>query len=151
MPGSSFLLASWVSALGDNLMTLKTIKHYLSGVPSAHTSHGYSDLSGFDDPVLHRVIRGIKQLRGDCVPRERLPITRDILLELIATIDTSSRYGATLYASFCLAWAGVFANSRVHIRRKGFVRSRLRQLAYHQIIDCLLLRLPRAYFFYFKE
>ena len=62
----------------------------------------------FEHPRLQRIVRGIKTFHAarEATPaRERLPITRDILLRLLAALDQRSHRGATLYAAFCLAFA----------------------------------------------
>ena len=56
------------------------------------------------DPVLQRIINGIKRERGDDVARERRPITRDILLRILPTLNQTTRKGATLHAAFTLTF-----------------------------------------------
>ena len=49
--------------------------------------------------------KSIHAAREAAPVRERLPITRDILLRLLEFLDQRSYRGATLYAAFCLAFA----------------------------------------------
>ena len=48
---------------------------------------------------------GIRRLRPAAQPRERRPITRSILEEIVSTFDQNSLRGAILHAAFCLAFA----------------------------------------------
>ena len=66
---------------------------------------GYDNDDVFHHPLLKRVIDGIKRMRGEKDLLERRPITRDVLLSILATLDQSTLIGATLHASFCLAFA----------------------------------------------
>lgn len=52
-----------------------------------------------------RTVNGIRRLQGERETCERLPITRKVLIDLISQLDQSTRTGATLHASFCLAFA----------------------------------------------
>jgi integrase len=106
LPATVQSVASWAARLGLDRIKPKTIKGYICGLRSAHIDRGYSDYTAFDSLLLLRVIRGIKRRQGDGVPRERKAITRDVLLDVLATFDTASRPGATLHAAFCLAFAG---------------------------------------------
>ena len=84
-----------------------TIKLYLTGLRSYCVDLGLADLTAFEDPRLQRILRGIKIFHAarETEPRERLPITRDILLRLIAHLDQNTHEGATFHAAFCLAFA----------------------------------------------
>ncbi len=66
---------------------------------------GFEDLAVFHHPLLQRVINGVRRLRGEADTKERRPITRDLLLRVLSQFDTTTRQGATLHASFCLAFA----------------------------------------------
>ncbi len=100
------MLASWTSNLGDRRLHVKTIKAYLTGVRSTHVDMGFDDLHVFHHPMLQRIIAGIRRMRGEPGVKERRPITRDLLLLMLADIDKTSRLGANLHAAFCLAFAG---------------------------------------------
>ena len=65
----------------------------------------YHDLSAFHLPDLERMIAGVRRLRGEAGTQERLPITKDLLLQMLPHLSQRTREGATLYASFCLAFA----------------------------------------------
>lgn len=105
-PASLSTLASWTSDLGERRLQVKTIKAYLTGVRSAHINIGFDDLKVFHHPMLQRIIAGIRRMRGEAGVKERRPITRDLLLLMLANIDKTTRLGANLHAAFCLAFAG---------------------------------------------
>lgn len=104
-PATLASLASWISAMGNCQLRAKTIKNYMSGIRSLHIDRGYNDLELFHHPVLQRIVAGIKRKNGDPDTRERLPITRDLLLRLLATLDQANQAQATLHAGYCLAFA----------------------------------------------
>ena len=60
----------------------------------------------FHYPTLERIIQGICRLRREPKVKERLPITRFILLEVLALFDTTTHTETTFHAAFCLAFAG---------------------------------------------
>lgn len=66
---------------------------------------GFENLEAFHHPLLQRVINGIRRLRGEADTKERRPITRDLLLQILRQFDQTTLVGATLHASFCLAFA----------------------------------------------
>ena len=92
--------------MGDERVPPKAVKAYVGRLKSSCIDRGYSDLTVFNDDTVERVYRGIKGMRGEGVNRERKPRTRDVLLDVLSTFNTSTREGATLHASFCLAFAG---------------------------------------------
>jgi integrase len=106
-PASVPSLTAWVAHLADRLVSVATIKTYLAGLRSAHVDLGFTALDdSFHHPMLQRVVAGIRKFRGEAKVQEREPLTRDLLLRVLSLFDTSSQYGATLHASFCLAFAG---------------------------------------------
>lgn len=87
-------------------MLLRTIKTYLSGLRSALIDFGIEDLSIFHHPSIHRLlITCVRRRQGEADKRERLPITRDILLQLLFQLDITLESHATLHAAHCLAFA----------------------------------------------
>ena len=104
-------LCIWAAELGNSGGTkVATIKLYLTGLRSYCVDLGLDSehIAIFEHPRLQRIVRGIKTFHAarEAAPvRERLPITRDILLRLLATLNQRSHRGATLYAAFCLAFA----------------------------------------------
>ena len=94
--------------MGDQRLQPKTIKSNLTGLRSYQVDIGYadSDIEQFHHPMLQRIVNGIRRLRGDTPKRERRPITRDILLQLVHQFDQTTLTGATNHAAFCLAFAG---------------------------------------------
>ena len=67
---------------------------------------GYKDLDIFSSLQLQRYIAGIRRLRGEADTKERRPITRDILLQILTSFDKTILLGVTLYTSFYLVFAG---------------------------------------------
>lgn len=59
----------------------------------------------FHHPQLKRIIAGARHLRGDSDTKERHPVTKDILLQVLPSFDRAIEHGAIMYASFCLAFA----------------------------------------------
>src|SRR5205814_1891120 len=97
------LLSAWIVATIIKTKA-KTTKKYLQGLRSYHIDMGY-DASAFDDPRLERFIRGGKRYYGDVGRRERLPITRDILIRILQQIP-STYDGINIRAALCVAFAG---------------------------------------------
>ena len=107
-PPTAYSLCLWIASLGNAGRTkTTTVKLYLTGLRSYCVDLGMADLSVFEDPRLQRTLRGIKIFHAarETGPRERLPITRDLLLRLVARLDISTYEGSTLQATFCLAFA----------------------------------------------
>ena len=52
------------------------------------------------------MVNGNRRMYGEAGTQERLPITKDLLLQMLQRVSQRSREGATLYAAFCLAFAG---------------------------------------------
>lgn len=104
-PASLPAIVSWIGSLGDRRLKPKTIKAYLTGLRSFYVDIGYRD-DVFDNPVIKRVINGIRRLRGEGDTMERRPITRDVLIHILSTLSQNTLAGATLHAAYCLAFAG---------------------------------------------
>ena len=105
-PATPKVLADWVAHIANKRPKAKTLKAYVTGVRSVHVDMGYEDLSPFHSPLLQRVITGLRRMRGEAETRERRPITKDLLLQMLPYFDRETREGATLHAAFCLAFAG---------------------------------------------
>lgn len=108
---------------------------------------GYEDVSTFSSPRLARAINGIRRQRGEIDLRERKPVTRDILLELLPLFDQTTRYGATMHAAFCLAFAGFLRPGEFTWREKDlenelFAKWHLTTSSVIFYDDFLLLTLP---------
>ena len=98
-PPSAHSLCLWIAGLANSGRTKSTtIKLYLTGLRSYCIDLGIPDLSAFEDPRLQRILRGIKIFHAarETGTRERLPITRDLLLRLVTQLDTATHEGATL-------------------------------------------------------
>ncbi|KAA8893081.1 hypothetical protein FN846DRAFT_896296 [Sphaerosporella brunnea] len=83
------------------------MKAYLTGLRSycVGMGMGRGDLEVFRHPRVQRVIRGIKIFHGGDL-RERLPITRNLLLRILTELDTNTQEGATYRTAFGTAFAG---------------------------------------------
>lgn len=64
-----------------------------------------AELENFHHPAFERIVRGIRKLQGEAGRKERCPITRPILLRLLARLNKNSFEGATLHAAYSLAFA----------------------------------------------
>ena len=104
--------------LGYQHKNPKTIKGYIAGVRSSLVDLGLDDLDAFHHPLLERAIAGIKRFNGEADKRERLPITRDILIKLINKFDQTSLVGATLHAAYCLAFAAFLRSGEFTYAKK---------------------------------
>jgi hypothetical protein len=107
-PANSTILCSWVHSLSERRLQHKTIKLYITGLKSPHIELGIST-EGFGDDRLDRVVRGCKRENppapGPGPRMQRMPITRPILLQLLAGMDPTSPQEVMLRATFCLAHA----------------------------------------------
>lgn len=106
-PVSLFSLARWIGELGVWNLKFKTIKSYLAAVRSFQVDVGATqdELKMFSHPTLFQTLAGIRRMNGEANTRERRPITRQILLRIVPLFDTTTLWGATMHASFCLAFA----------------------------------------------
>lgn len=86
----------------------KSIKLYLIEVWSFQVDIGATkgELENFHHSTLERIVQGICQLRRKSKVKKQLPITKPILLRMLALFDTTTRIKATFHAAFCLAFAG---------------------------------------------
>ena len=90
-PITHLKLCGWVARLGYEHKAPKTIKSYIAGVRSSLIDLGLDDLEAFHHPLLERAITGIKRFNGEAEKRERLPITRDILIRLVTGLTLPNR------------------------------------------------------------
>ena len=103
------ILLSWLAKLGDGRLLASSIKKYLSGLKSHHIDIGCYRRD-IDDVFCHgrveRLYRGIKLSQYTDERPRKLAITRDVLLPLLRTLDTSTIDGPSFYAACCLAFTG---------------------------------------------
>ena len=93
----------WAAELAGPVKA-KDIKKRLTSLRSYHIDLGF-DTEVFRNPQLDRVFRGIKRLLPEAARRERTPITREILVILLNTLDEGTANGRLLRAAFTLAFA----------------------------------------------
>jgi hypothetical protein len=84
------------------------MKSYITGLRSLHIDMGLPTDGIFDHPRLQRIIHGARRFHGEAGIRERLPITREVLLKVLQCLPRwrTDLMQANLYAAFCLAFAG---------------------------------------------
>jgi hypothetical protein len=101
------LICNWAASIGGRVKPA-TIKSYITGLRSLHVDMGLPTDGIFDHPRLQRIIHGARRFHGEAGTRERLPITRDILLKILQCLPRwrTDLLQANLYAAFCLAFAG---------------------------------------------
>ena len=81
-----------------------TAKAYLGALRSLHLQSNY-DIAAFDDPRIELVLRGGKRIYGEGPRRTRLPLTSEVLTQIIPYI-THDKDGLNLKAALCVAFAG---------------------------------------------
>ena len=98
----------WIENWAVNLIgrvKAKDIKKRIASLCSYHVDMGYNT-EVFANEHLARVVQGVMRLYPDTSsPRERTPITREILLQLLSQLDLCTKRGALLAAAFTLAFA----------------------------------------------
>lgn len=99
-------LVSWITELSKRGLAPTTIKTYLAGIRSTLVDSGVEDLSIFHHPAINRLVTGIKRRHGEANRRDRLPVTRDILLQLLKRLNGAIESHAIIHAAYCLAFAG---------------------------------------------
>lgn len=95
--------AAWLMV--SRSIKVSTLKQYLTHVRALATDLGVRS-SGFDEPIVQRVLKGIKRVHGDPARKPKLPITHDVLQRLVSRLDLYSDFGVKMRAVFCLAFAG---------------------------------------------
>jgi integrase len=109
---------SWIASLAGRVQP-KTIKAYLSAVRSLHVD---ADLpfAICESPVVQRLIRGIKRFHGERDRKPVQPITRPLLLTILAQLRPGVIPGhTTLYAAYCLAYAGLLRSGEITVGSGG--------------------------------
>ena len=104
-------LVNWIAHLSE-LNRPESIRQYIAAIRSHLIDRGQST-AALDDPRISRMIKGALRIHGIQPVRERLEITKDILLKMLATIDSSTLNNLNIYASFCVAFAGFCRPSEV--------------------------------------
>lgn len=106
-PASSSLTLRYFCTHIAHRISYKTIKVYLSGIRLEHLERGHNDPT--DDELLWLLCTGIKRFQGDN-PRQRLPITINILKALKTELSGNSSYSLIekrlLWSAFTLAFYG---------------------------------------------
>ena len=106
LPASENSIALFISYLGSEKVSYKTIKSYLAAVRHLHISFGLSFIGL--SPRTHLLIRGIKRTQSDAAVRPRLPITPSVLRNIKTSLAGKPLdYDNWLYwAAMCLAFFG---------------------------------------------
>ena len=116
LPATSTTLREWAADCGRRHTHPKTIKSYMTALRSAHVDFGLGSIAAFSDLRLQRVINGKERERGGINTKERLSITKEVLIGCLQAFDTSYLYRATVYAAFCLALAGFLPLGEISLR-----------------------------------
>ena len=104
LPVTHNVLAKWIAfELESNKIT--TVKQYVSVLRSKHIDKGLP-VTVFSELSIARIFTGARCLHGTPPIRERREITKDILLQMLTHIDSSSFNGLNIYTAFCVAFAG---------------------------------------------
>jgi len=87
------------------MVSQSTIRNYIKGLRHYHIEHRFS-CSVFDNPLIDLTIRGGRRVYGDKPPRERLPLTSDILLPIVRLLALDTSLDATnLKTALCIGFA----------------------------------------------
>jgi integrase len=107
-PTTPYNLCLWVDSMAAQRPELqaKTISAYLVGLRSLHIDLGLGTDHFEDNPRLDHLLRGVKRSRAEPKEKPRLPITRPLLLDILALLDRNQPDNMALYGAFCLAYAG---------------------------------------------
>jgi hypothetical protein len=114
LPATQPTIMCWVASLAGRVQP-KTIKAYLSAVCSLHVD---ADLpfSICESPVVQRLICGIKRFHGEQDRKPVQPIARPLLLAILAQLRPGVIPGhTTLYAVYCLAYAGLLRSGEITV------------------------------------
>jgi hypothetical protein len=90
-------------------LKIKNIKAYLTKIKSYHVEMKHFDetLRIFHSNVLQRMINEIKRVHEKSRSRERLSIVKLILMQFLATLDSSTLLDAILHSTFILMFAAL--------------------------------------------
>lgn len=107
------------------------------------------EMEDFSHPTLQELVAGIKRLRGEAGTKERRPITRPLLFQIVGQFDQKTLEGATLHAAFTLAFAaflriGEFTWTAADFRDLDFYQWHLTRNSLVLLKDLLQLVLPAS-------
>lgn len=155
-PATNYNLIEWVNtrAFGSAIpnqgqIQADTIAGYLSGLRSYHVDRNFST-TVFDSFQLDRVLRGVRRMFPQA-KKTRLPITKDILLNITRTKPTSLQ-DLNINTAFKVAWAGFlrmgeFTYTKADLKnRKLFSATKLTRsdITFSQDDQYVVLRLKRS-------
>lgn len=109
LPAREGDLCLYVTFLSRSLK-YDTIRGYLFGLRSHHIESGHADPLA-DTPLLHKMLRGIKKIQGQADKKPKFPVTLALLELIHPLIDPSSHDHLMLFASWCVAEAGLLRAS----------------------------------------
>jgi hypothetical protein len=129
LPVSADTLCLWI-AHNASLLSYSSIRVYLHGIATAHTSFGFA--SPLENAVMvWRVYRGVKRLQGVNQSAKRLPITVELLLELERFHDVDTQRGRMMRAAMWLGTCGLLRAGEFAVRDKESTLLTRRQLTLH--------------------
>ena len=111
-PASELILAEWVAGrvfradmVKQNRITANTIQSYLSAPRSYHVDH-HLPVQAFSSLLIDRMLKGAHHIYPHS-KKERLPITKEILIKIASVIPISIEE-INIDAAFKVTWAGFF-------------------------------------------
>ena len=105
-----------------NPLKYQTVQKYLAGIRSVLLGEGITFTPWAEMPILHRILRGWKKMTYAADARPRLPITVDILKQILPLLDLSKPNDRTLAAAMATAVYGLLRCGEVSAKTKKAAR-----------------------------
>ena len=99
-------LASWIGSLARQKILANTIRTYVAGLRYFQIDLGIGNLDIFQHLSVKKMLIGLRRLEGKGNKYKQLLITKNILLRLLAELDTTEELQAMVHAAYYLAFAG---------------------------------------------
>ena len=119
VPASLDTILIYIQALAGEFSSVDTVANYLQGVKTWHLIEGF-DIHPFNHFLVKLLLRGCRR-QAQHKPRQALPITPDLLIQMHERVDHNSAEGATVWCLFLFAFFLVSRKSNlVPDRAKDF-------------------------------
>ena len=102
-PATVETILQWLASIAPKVKP-DTAKSYLNSLRSYHTDQRW-DTTIFSDPHIDLLIRGAKRCFPEKQKRTRLPLTQDILLQIIQTCSLSLIDNLNIYTAICVGFS----------------------------------------------
>lgn len=102
LPVSSHTLCLYVIHLARTFSSISAIRNYIAGIRTMHIKFDL-DTSAFDSIKLKWVIRGVQRQLTHC-PRQVLPITINILHDLVTVLGSKGQWQVVMRTLFIIAF-----------------------------------------------